>query len=356
MTTEEFFPKENKYQERISNKKYLAKRKRYHDKVSWWTEDKPMEPTAEQFVARLDSNEDEWRISEIRQSTSGKLVSCLHPVHHEIRDISMTRNDPIIESIVIGDYVSLNEARIQGILERINLLARYKGDNDRFSLHKRALQPIAANLDYVVIVASAKDPKFQPWFIDRYMILAESAWISPIICITKSDLNPIDDPILHWYEKELHIPVIHTSSLNGMGMEDLKSQIKWRTVVFVGKSGVGKSSLTNYLLGEDIITTSHVSEKWWQGRHTTTGSKMHTWDGDSYIIDTPGIRSLEFLEFQREELKLYFPEFEEYSKNCRFRDCNHDTEPDCWIKDAVESNEIPQFRYNTYLRLLSDIL
>lgn len=128
-------------------------------------------------------------------------------------------------------------------------------------MHARILQPIAANLDSIVIVASAKDPAFQPGFIDRYMVLAEQSGIPPIICITKSDLQPIDDPILRWYENELHVPVIHTSAVSNEGMENLRGAIRGKTVAFVGKSGVGKSSLTNILLGEETIRTSHVSEK-----------------------------------------------------------------------------------------------
>jgi len=114
--------------------------------------------------------------------------------------------------VVIGDYVTLSRDMVTSIVARSNLLARYKGDSDRFSLHKRILQPIAANLDYVVIVASAKNPKFQPGFVDRYMMLAESCYIPMIICISKSDLTKIDDPILRWYEESLKIPVVYTSS------------------------------------------------------------------------------------------------------------------------------------------------
>jgi ribosome biogenesis GTPase / thiamine phosphate phosphatase len=104
------------------------------------------------------------------------------------------------------------ESNVESIVTRTNLLARHKGDSDRFSLYKRILQPIAANLDCVVIVASAKDPRFQPGFIDRYMLLAQSCDIPTIVCISKGDLTKIDDPILKWYEESLKIAVVYTSS------------------------------------------------------------------------------------------------------------------------------------------------
>jgi len=341
----------NKYQQRVSNKKYLAKKKRYHERAAWLWEASHVSGD----IFSETSNGDTWLVSELKQSTSWKVLSCFSRISWDTKLIELL-NDEVASSVVIWDYVVLTQNTVQSIVTRSNLLARYKGDSDRFSLHKRVLHPIAANLDYVVIVASAKDPRFQPGFIDRYMLLAQSCSIPAIICISKSDLTKLDDQILKWYEESLSVPVVYTSSHTWEGVDSLKNLIKWKTVVFVWKSWVWKSSLANSILWSGIIHTSAVSEKWWQWRHTTTTSKMHEWDKQSFIVDTPWIRSLDFLEFSKEELQLYFPEFEEPSKSCRFRDCLHHQEPDCEVKDAVKIGTIPESRYTTYLRLLDDIL
>ena len=350
-----FSEKAVKFNTRISNKRYLAKKKRVKEKLSSTASGIEVSRMVVQMLPLKDSQET-WLVSAISQNISGKRISCIHSKNGKKIDIVLPPKSHLIETIVIGDFVSIENSEILWIIERKNLLARYKWDNNRFSLNSRVLQSIAANVDYAVIVASAKDPKFQPGFIDRYMVLIEEAGITPIICITKSDLLPISDPILDWYEKKMWIPVVYTSSVSGNWVDNLKKLLFQKTVVFVWKSWVGKSSLTNALLWEEIITTSHVSEKWGQWRHTTTGSKMHAWAENSYVIDTPGIRSLEFLEFGRDELKLYFPDFQKYTVSCKYQDCNHNSEPECGIKIAVAGGNIPEFRYKTYLRLLEEII
>lgn len=340
--------KSNKFEERITNKKYLAKKKRYQEKNS-----EPKKEQKEVNFIESKKNESIWKIIEIKQDTSWKIFSCIH----RWKTITLQiKNKDVSEEIVIWDNVIFHKWIIDGIISRTNLLSRYKWDSDRFSLYKRILHPIASNLDFVVIVGSAKNPKFQPGFIDRYMILAEACNIPVIICISKSDLETINDPILDFYKNYFHIPVIYTSSETGVWLDELKAQIQGKTIVFVGKSWVGKSSIVNKLFWNKITTTSSVSEKGGQWKHTTTSSKMYEWQQDSFIIDTPWIRSLDFLEFTKEELQIYFREFEDFSQKCKYRDCLHLHEPDCWVKNAVKETFIPQFRYNTYVRLLKEIL
>lgn len=337
------------YGARTSHKKYLAKKKRYHDKQS---SDRVEGMPSEAFLSP--GGVSDWRVAEIRQGTSHRTLECISMASDAVKTAAVTVGSPLFDQLVIGDYVKIDGAEVGGIVRRKNLLARYHGDSNRFSLNARNLQPIAANLDAIVIVASAKDPAFQPGFIDRYMVLAEQSGIPPIICVNKSDLTQISDPILKWYQDELSVPVVHTSAVSRQGIDDLMSLIRGKTVVFVGKSGSGKSSLTNLLLGEEAIRTSAVSEKGGQGRHTTTSSKMHTWDADSHVIDTPGIRALEFFEIAPDEVRLYFPEFAAYAPQCKYRDCRHHPETECAVKKAVEEGKIAKLRYHTYLRLLDE--
>lgn len=343
----EFGQKINIFEKRTQNKKYLTKKKQYHEKHH-------QEYTKEnEIIFSENNNENIWQISQIKQSFQGKIFYVI--VNSEVFQKNV-KNKNISNEITIWDFVEFQDENITNIRQRKNLLARYKWDSDRFSLHKRILQPIAANLDFVVIVASAMNPKFQPWFIERYIILAESCNIPILICISKSDLQIIKNPILEYYTEQLGIPIVYTSSETGQWIEELKEKIFWKNVVFVGKSWVGKSSLINTILQNHVTKTSSVSEKWWQWRHTTVSSKMHIWDENSYIIDTPWIRSLDFLEFSKEELPWYFSDFSDFMSWCQFADCSHTHEKICGIKEAVKLWQIPKERYNAYIRLFEEII
>lgn len=343
----EFGQKINIFEKRTQNKKYLTKKKQYHEKHH-------QEYTKEnEIIFSENNNENIWQISQIKQSFQGKIFYVI--VNSEVFQKNL-KNKNISNEITIWDFVEFQDENITNIRQRKNLLARYKWDSDRFSLHKRILQPIAANLDFVVIVASAMNPKFQPWFIERYIILAESCNIPILICISKSDLQIIKNPILEYYTEQLGIPIVYTSSETGQWIEELKEKIFWKNVVFVGKSWVGKSSLINTILQNHVTKTSSVSAKWWQWRHTTVSSKMHIWDENSYIIDTPWIRSLDFLEFSKEELPWYFSDFSDFMSWCQFADCSHTHEKICGIKEAVKLWQIPKERYNTYIRLFEEII
>ena len=335
------------YTGRTSHKKYLSKKQKYQSLPHNESLKHP-----EIVFAHANESDIPLRIAKIQPTHIWKTVWCLDTSSDCAVEVNLDKSNPCFYGIVIGDSIILWENQAVSIVERTSLLARYKWDTDRFN--NRVLQPIAANVDLVVIVASAHNPKFQPWFIDRYMILAASANIPVLICITKSDLKSIDDPVLDYYEKSLHIPVLHTSSVSGVGMDELKKCIHNKTVVFVGKSGVGKSSLVNALMGSEITTTSNVSAQWWQWRHTTTSSHLYRLEDQTYIVDTPGIRSLEFLEFSWRELPFYFPEFVIPSQTCRYRDCTHLIEDECGVKLALRNGEIQEFRYKTYTRLMEE--
>ena len=325
----EFGQKINIFEKRTQNKKYLTKKKQYHEKHH-------QEYTKEnEIIFSENNNENIWQISQIKQSFQGKIFYVI--VNSEVFQKNV-KNKNISNEITIWDFVEFQDENITNIRQRKNL------------------QPIDANLDFVVIVASAMNPKFQPWFIERYIILAESCNIPILICISKSDLQIIKNPILEYYTEQLGIPIVYTSSETGQWIEELKEKIFWKNVVFVGKSWVGKSSLINTILQNHVTKTSSVSEKWWQWRHTTVSSKMHIWDENSYIIDTPWIRSLDFLEFSKEELPWYFSDFSDFMSWCQFADCSHTHEKICGIKEAVKLWQIPKERYNAYIRLFEEII
>ena len=259
------------------------------------------------------------------------------------------------EQIVIWDWILFIKQDWNFLIikrkNRKNKLSRIKWDSDRFWLWTKTEQVIASNIDYWIIVASAKNPDFHAGFIDRYNVLMSYWNITPIICITKSDLEKLDDPVLKWYEKELWIKVFYVSVNEWIWLDELKKEIIWKTVVLVWNSWVWKSTLTNYLRWTSEIKTLSVSEKTWQWRHTTTSSSLYEWEKNSFIIDTPWIRSLDLVEISRDDLKYYFTEFDKYSSNCKFNDCTHSHEPDCAIQNAIKEWLLSKERYESYVRI-----
>ena len=208
--------------------------------------------------------------------------------------------------IVVIDQVQSDEYIITNLLARKNILSRNKKDSTRISQSIGNNHTIATNIDIAVIVVSAKTPPLHPKFIDRYLMILQDNGIDCAICLNKSDLKTSEDEkILDIYRK-IKIPVLETSTMNNDGIDELKEILRGKQAIFVGHSGVGKSSLTNSLMNIDEIKTSHVSSKSGKGRHTTTTSKYYVWDEGSSIIDTPGIRSLDISSFKPNEIKRIF--------------------------------------------------
>jgi ribosome biogenesis GTPase len=257
----------------------------------------------------------------------------------------------------VGDIVNFTQAGdeyiVDGILPRTNAISRLRGDADRNSSYIKMQHVLAANIDVAVVVAAAAEPAFHPRFIDRYLIACENGGVQPLICINKSDLIDAPDPILEQYRK-LQIPVVLTSAVDKSGMDELKAQLKNNVAVFMGQSGVGKSSLVNTLLPDLDLMTQEISAKSARGKHTTTNSYFYQWEDNSYIIDTPGIRSFDLSDIPRDELSYYFSEFLPFTRYCKYSNCLHDHEPNCGVKQAVEQGELSPERYESYTRILHE--
>lgn len=260
-----------------------------------------------------------------------------------------------------GDKVILEKNNqsyvITNLLKRTSILSRVKKDSTRLN-DIGTTKNIAANIDKAVIVASAKDPALHPKFIDRYLLLLENSNIPTIICLNKSDLKTEETTKILDIYRNLGIKVIETSTYTNQGITNLKEELRGKQAIFVGNSGVGKSSLTNALMDTETIKTSAISSKSKRGRHTTTSSKYYIWDEDSSIIDTPGIRSLDVSKLKSLEVQNYFKEFSNIKEKCKYKNCLHYQEPTaaCTIKQAVENNTINKNRYQSYLRILKDTL
>jgi ribosome biogenesis GTPase len=223
----------------------------------------------------------------------------------------------------------------------------------RYNEKGRSRQSIAANVDMVVCVASPSFPPFRPRFVDRVAILAEAARVPLLIALNKADLGSDDETEarLALYE-ELGYGILRCSAVAGSGLGELYGLLRGRTSVFVGQSGVGKSSLLNAIEPGLGRRTGDVSEKYARGRHTTTMAELVRLGDGTRIIDTPGVRRLALRGIEPGGLDAYFPELAKLSPQCEFGlSCSHRDETGCRIIRAVEEGLVHEDRYESYLRI-----
>jgi ribosome biogenesis GTPase / thiamine phosphate phosphatase len=277
--------------------------------------------------------------SKPQDETGGEegLVIGVGPGVCRLRTASGDRICRTKKGVIVGDRVMADEHRVLSVLPRRTVLARNDPRNPR---NERAL---AANVDVVVIVASVHSPPLRTGLIDRYLIATQNGNMLPVVVVNKIDLLQDDRELeeLKAYEG-IGVPVVLCSTRDGRGLEELRALLEGKICVFTGHSGVGKSSLANALLPGLELRTGAVETK---GRHTTTASTLHILPGNTQVIDTPGIKEFGLFGVEAQELRHFFPEFQEYASKCAFNDCTHTHEPVCAVRDA----NLP--RYQTYVRI-----
>lgn len=241
------------------------------------------------------------------------------------------------------------DAIVRGVAPRRTRLCRPGGEHARI-----AEQVLAANVDVLILVTAAAEPPFRPGLVDRYLIAAEVGGVEPILCVNKMDLVDAPPPELDLY-RDLGVHIVLTSCENNTGLDDLRDTLRGKLSVLSGHSGVGKSTLLNRLDPNLRIKTNTTSESTGKGRHTTTGARLYELGDDIRIIDTPGIRALGLWSISPEEVAYYFPEIADASEGCKFRDCTHIHEPQCGVRAAVESGDVPALRFDSYLRIRASL-
>lgn len=216
------------------------------------------------------------------------------------------------------------------------------------------LRPEVSNVDILLIVMTISTPSINLMLLDKFLVMAEYNKIRPIIIINKKDIKL--DKIIYKMYKKIPYDVFETSIYDDESIEKVLNEIKGSTSVLSGPSGVGKSSIMNYLNNNKLIKTQEISKKLNKGKQTTRSVQLYSIDEDTNIIDTPGFTSLEidFLE-NEDDLKNYYKEFKQYKNKCRFASCAHINEPDCEIKKQVEQKNISSIRYKNYLAIYEDI-
>ncbi len=249
-----------------------------------------------------------------------------------------------------GDFVmiSFNQS---GDSQIIKTLPRKSFFSRRDPAPGRGEQAVAANFDYVFIMQSLNFD-FNPKRMERYITLAWQSGAMPVLILTKADLVEDFTEQMRAAEKVASgIGIYAVSAMSGVGIDALTDYLKPRkTIVFLGSSGVGKSSLVNALAGSDIMAVNEIREDDSKGRHTTTHRQLIMLDSGVMIIDTPGMRELGMWDVSQ-GLGEAFGDVEQYFGKCKFKDCRHQTEPGCAVKAAIENGELPPDRWNSYLNL-----
>ena len=259
------------------------------------------------------------------------------------------------DPVAVGDLARIELDRegtgvISEILPRKNVFSRKeKGRNRREDV-------IASNLDRIVIIQSFDNPRLNLRFVDRLSVRARKDGIPMLLCINKRDLAEKGDVtnVMEYYDNA-PIDLALVSARTGRGIDDFGQFIAKNTSLFVGYSGVGKTSILNRLYPDLDLRVSEISESTGKGRHTTTNVEMiYAVDG-TRIVDTPGLREFGLVDIEPETAGDYFYEFGELAAECAYRPCSHDHEPDCGVKRMVEAGRIHTDRYVSYLNILQSL-
>ena len=282
--------------------------------------------------------------------SSFHLAGCQAP----LGDLSGTLRGSMTkaERPVVGDWVAVidgtDRASIQHALQRRTALLR------RAAGTLAEPQVVAVNVD-VFFVVTAVNRDFNERRLERYVAAVWNSGAEPVIVLNKIDLEADLGPMLEAIDRvAIGVPVVRSSAASGEGIEALRAYIApGKTVGFIGSSGVGKSSLTNRLLGREVQAVGGLRDDE-RGRHTTTGRQLIELPGGGVLIDTPGLRELGLLD-DLGGIETSFADVAALAERCRFRDCAHESEPGCAVLAAVESGELPRERLVSYRKLLAEI-
>ncbi|SHF88189.1 ribosome biogenesis GTPase [Fodinibius roseus] len=293
-----------------------------------------------------------WYEVSYRQDGEPKKINCRLPGRFRLKEHKLTN------PIAVGDFVHFNinddgSGSIQEIEERQNYLIRES------THHQEGNQILVANIDCAYVVQSIKKPAIKRGFLDRFLVTCEAYQIPARIVLNKIDLaTGTDQPKIEDFAElydSLGYKVLSTSIKNEKSLNRLKEDLRKKTSVFVGPSGVGKTSLLNHIepsINRKVGAVSDYNEK---GTHTTTFARLLPLHSGGYLVDTPGLREFGLVNIEPWELSLFFPEMLEFRQQCKFNNCTHSHEPGCGVMQAFEEGHIHPDRYDSYLNILDSL-
>ena len=288
------------------------------------------------------------------KTESGKIYDCKIKGKLRLKNINST--NPVVVGDIVEFVVEEHDQQKIGIIQKIN-------DRRNYILRKsvnlsKQTHILASNIDLLLLVVTAKNPITTTSFIDRFLVSAEAYSIKTILVFNKCDIYDEDDHILlnsmiNIYDN-IGYETLKTSTLTGLGIKKLMKKISNKTIMLGGHSGVGKTSLINAIDKTLNLKVGNISDQYLQGKHTTTYAELHDLDNGVKLIDTPGIKGFGLVNFNKEEIGNFFPEFLKLKSKCKFNNCMHLNEPKCSIKSKVDLEEISKSRYDSYIQIMND--
>lgn len=277
----------------------------------------------------------------------GKTYECA--VRQVLKSLSIEQRNVV----VAGDHVQFRaESDIDGMIEHVDPRQSVISRTSRGQQHV-----LVANVDILLIIASAAEPSLKPALIDRFLLTAEQCEVKPVVVLNKIDLvDPATLVPLAGVYATMGYRVLMTSAETGTNIDSLRVLLQGKQTALAGQSGVGKSSLLNAVDPGLGLTVAKVSEDNNKGRHTTTAAQLIPLRGGGAVFDTPGIRQFQLWDIEPEEVASLMPDLRPYVSACRYPNCLHLTEDECAVKDAVADGWIDARRYDAYCHLLENDL
>ncbi len=287
------------------------------------------------------------------KTDEGDIYECRIKGKFRIKGIKSTN------PIAVGDLVVFEVEQIGD--ETIGVISKIE-DRKNYIIRKsvklsKQTHIIAANIDQVFLLVTLKNPRTYTIFIDRFLATSEAYDIKTVLLFNKIDMyneNELAEvKYLAALYREIGYTCIGISAKTGKNVDKVKDLMKEHTSMFAGHSGVGKSTLINFIAPELNLKTTEISDQHFQGQHTTTFAEMYDLNFGARIIDTPGIKGFGMVDMDKYEIGDYFPEFFRLKSNCKFNNCLHLDEPKCAVKAALEKDEVSWSRYRSYVQIVT---
>ena len=311
-----------------------------------------------------------WRIDKVQSEKIARAGKAASKVESQLDKDEIEHSGKVITRYGQRQLVENEQGRVFQSVSRQNIGLSVAGDRVLFQKTKHdeaivtAIYPrdselkrqgklIAANIDQLWLVV-ALEPHYEFELIDRYLIMAENSKLPIGIIVNKIELSSDEKSTTKdfMYYKSLDYDVHFVSVKNQTNLDTFKEKLVHKSHIFLGQSGVGKSSLINSLIPDLELRVSEISNKSKLGKHTTTNTTIYHIPSGGDLIDSPGVREFQLENLTELEIKSGFKEFKALSNECRFRDCRHINEPNCAVKDSLDQGKISNNRYQSYLNIL----